>query len=258
MKDDKSNPYAYAIVFHFLLGLLNLGLAQWYESRFPSISEDFAVLVLASALWAACSVFLFKACQLLEISEITIVSGLRVVVTIVASVVYLQERLNAEKILGAVIILAATLLVVVLKKEVKLNRGLVYTLAMALFAGLAIVADSVNVQHYDVMVYNTLQNFLTGFMILAFAPKALSHWGNFIEPKFLARMLALAVFSTAQGVLYLKALTYGGHTAQIGTVRQASVIVTVLLAVVFLSERSNLGRKLVAAILVTLGVILLS
>jgi uncharacterized membrane protein len=54
------------------------------------------------------------------------------------------------------------------------------------------------------------------------------------------------------------ALTYGGNTAQVGTIRQASVIVTVLLAVMFLRERGNLGRKLIAAVLVTAGVFLLS
>lgn len=71
-------------------------------------------------------------------------------------------------------------------------------------------------------------------------------------------MLPLAVFSATQGVLYLAALAYGGNTAEVGTIRQASVIVTILMAAVFLGERGNLGRKLLAGAIVTIGVFLLS
>ena len=128
---------------------------------------------------------------------------------------------------------------------------------MALFAGLAIVADSANVQQYDVLAYSTFSNFLSGFFILAFYPKSLKKWGHFIQPNFLIKMVPLAVFSATQGVLYLLALAYGGNTAQVGTIRQSSIILTVLLAIVFLNERSKLWHKLVAAILVTIGVFLL-
>lgn len=257
MKDDKSNPYSYAIVFHFLLGLLNLCFALFYGSQFSLFSGNFLLLLLASFLWGMCSIFLFKALQLLQSSEVTILASLKVVFTIVAAVIFLQETFNGQKILGTIIILVATLLVVNLKNGFKFNKGIIYTLAMALFAGLALVVDSVNVQHYDVIAYNTMANFFSGLIILAFAPRTLLDWQQFIKPNFLAKMLPLSVFSTAQGIMYLTALTHAGNTAQVGTIRQAMVIVTALLAVIFLRERNNLSRKLLAAIMVTIGVILL-
>jgi len=258
MKDDRSNPYSYGIAFHFLLGLLNLGVALFYGSQFSLFSGNFLLLLLSSFLWAITTIFLFKALQLLEASEVTIVSTLRVVITIVASVIFLNEVFNIQNILGAVIIVISTLLVVNLKNGFKLNKGLIYTLLMALFAGLAIVIDSANVQHYDVLAYNTITNFLIGLMILAFYPRAIKQWRHFTQLNFLKKMLPLGIFSTAQGIMYLMALTYVGNTAQIGTIRQASVIITVLLAVIFLNEKDNLARKLLATILVTIGVFLLS
>jgi hypothetical protein len=47
-------------------------------------------------------------------------------------------------------------MVVNLGKGFKINKGLLYTLAMAFFGGLAFVADSANVQHYDVLAYKHL------------------------------------------------------------------------------------------------------
>lgn len=256
MKNDKSNPYSYTIVFHILLGCLTLTIGLIQGSDFSLFSGNIYILFLAAALWGICQVFLFKALQLVEASELTIMSGVRVIITILASIIFLKQEFTGLNVFGTILILASTFLVVNFGKGFKINKGLVYTLAMTLFGGLAIVTDSANVQHYDVFAYSTYSNFLSGLFILAFYPTALKQWGNFVQPHFLAKMLPLAVFSASQGVLYLLALSYGGNTAQVGTIRQASVIVTVLLAFIFLKERSNFGRKLIATILVTLGVIL--
>lgn len=257
MRDNKSNPYAYAIIFHLLLGVLVLVFGLMRGANFFLFSGNIYVLLLASALWGACQVFLFKALQLLEASEVTVISDLRVIVTIIASVIFLGEVFTGWNIIGAILIVAASLLVVDFRKGFKFNKGVWYTLAMALFAGLAIVADSANVQQYDVLAYSTFSNFLSGFFILAFYPKSLKKWVHFIQPNFLIKMVPLAVFSATQGVLYLLALTYGGNTAQVGTIRQSSIILTVLLAIIFLNERGKLWHKLVAAVLVTAGVLLL-
>lgn len=257
MRDDKSNPYSYAIIFHLLLGVLVLVFGLMRGTNFSLLSGNIYMLLLASALWGACQVFLFKALQLLEVSEVTVISDLRVIVTIIASVIFLGEEFTGWNIVGAILVVTASLLVVDVRKGFKFNKGVWYTLAMALFAGLAIVADSANVQQYDVLAYSTFSNFLSGFFILAFYPKALKQWRHFVQSRFLVKMVPLAVFSATQGVLYLFALTYGGNTAQVGTIRQSSIILNVLLAIIFLNERGKIWHKLVAAVLVTAGVFLL-
>lgn len=258
MKSDKSNPYSYTIVFHFLLGFLTLGFGLLNGTDFSFFTPNILLLLIAAASWGICQVFLFKALQLVEVSEVTILSGLRVVITIMASIIFLNEGFTRWNVLGTVLILLSTLLVTNLKRGFKFNAGFIYIIGMTLFGGLAIVLDSANVQNYEVLAYSTFSNFLSGLFILIFYPKAILQWKTFTKLTFLVRMLPLAIFSATQGVLYLLALTYGGNTAEVGTIRQSSVIITILLAVIFLKERSNLGRKLIAGALVTLGVILLS
>lgn len=258
MKDDKSNPYSYAIVFHFLLGILNFICALFLGSHISIFSGNFLMLLFASALWSVTMIFLFKALQLVDVSEVTILSTIRVIVIIVASIIFLHETFTIQKAIGAVIIIIATFLVTNRKKGIKFNKGIVYVLLMTLLGGLAIVADSFNVKSYDAVFYNSFQNFLSGFFILLFYPKALTQWKHFAQPNFLKKMLPLAVFSTIQGIAYLLALVTPGVTAQVGTIRQASVITTVIFALIFLHEKNNLIRKTIATILVTFGVILLS
>lgn len=203
-------------------------------------------------------VFLFKALQQLEASEVTILSTLRVIVTIIASIIFLQETFNEQKILGAITIIVATILVTNLKKGFKVNKGVIYVLLMSLFSGIAIVFDSLSVKHYNVFWYDSLQNFLSGFIVLTFYPKALKQRKHFTQPKVFRYMLLLVVLSAGQGISYLFALTTPGVTAQASSIRQASVIVTVVLAVIFLNEKDHLMRKIIAALLVTFGIFLLS
>ncbi len=258
MKGEKSDPYSYAVVFHILMGLVALTFGLVSGTDFSLFQGNIWMLFLAAALWGTCQVFLFKALQLAEASEVTIVSGVRVIVTILASVIFLNEVFTGWNVFGTVLILISTVLIANRKKGLKFDKGLLYTLAMAFFGGLAIVADSANVQQYEVLAYSAFSNILAGLFILAVYPKTVTQWKTFVNLNFLAKILPVTVFSVLQGMLYLFAFTYGEHTAEIGTIRQASVIVTVLLAVLFLGERDNLWKKCIAAMLVTLGVFFLS
>ena len=70
MKGDKSNPYSYAIVFHFLLGILNFICILFLGIHVSLFSGNIVMLLFASALWGATIVFLFKALQLVDVSEV--------------------------------------------------------------------------------------------------------------------------------------------------------------------------------------------
>lgn len=87
-------------------------------------------------------------------------------------------------------------------------------------------------------------------------PKAILKMEVLKSKSFLKKMLTLGVFTSAQAIAYYFALAKG-PASQIAPIGQSQVIITILLAVIILKERDNLLRKMVAAILVTIGVLLL-
>ncbi len=257
MKDDKSNPYSYAIIFHLLLGVINLVFAMIHGFQPLPLNANLIGFMLAVVLWGIGTIFLFKALQLLESSEVTILTSIRALVTIVASMLFLHESFNGQKVLGTIIILASIFLVTNFKKGAKFfNKGVVYSLAMAFFYGLAVVVDVFNLKNYEPISYIAIGNFMIGFILLLIYPKALKQWRDFVKPEFLKKMMPLGILSSVQGIAYVFALTKG-PASQIAPISQAQVIVTVLLAVIVLKERTNLFRKIIAAFLVMFGVILL-
>lgn len=256
MKGDKSDPFSYAIVFHFLLGIVNLLFAVLNGFHLPPLDGSLVLFIVAAALWGIGTVFVFKALQLLESSEVTILTSVRALVTITASILFLHETFNWQKALGTLIILASVFFVTNLKRGMTFNKGVLYSMAMAFFYGLAVVVDVFNLKNYDPISYLAVANFFIGTILLLFYPKIFRQWKGFVKPTFLKKMLPLGIFSSIQAIAYYYALTKG-PSSQIAPINQAQVIVTVLLAAILLKERDHLFRKLIAAALVTVGVILL-
>lgn len=256
MKNEKSNPFSYAVVFHFLVAIVSLVFALLHGFQFPMWNQNLIYFLLAAALWGSGTVFYFKASHLLEASEVIILSPFRAVVTIIASIIFLHESFTPQQIIGFILISAAILLVTNLKHKIQFNNGIYYALAMTLFYGSAVIFDVLIIRIYDPISYLAVSNFLIGSLLLLFYPKALLQLNTFLKPEFLKKMLPLGVFSSIQAIAFYYALKIG-QTSQIASVNQSQVIVTVILAVILLKERDNLLKKVIGSILVTIGVLLL-
>ena len=127
---------------------------------------------------------------------------------------------------------------------------------MVLFYGLAVVIDVVNLRATDPLSYLALVNILIGIILLVIFPKAIKLLKVATNKSFLKKMLPLSCFSAAQAIAYYFALAKG-PASQIAPIGQAQVIITIILAVIILKERDNLFRKIIAAVLVMVGVFFL-
>ena len=74
---------------------------------------------------------------------------------------------------------------------------------------------------------------------------------------FMKMLLLCAVYSIATLSDYY-ALSSGGNASQVSPTLETSIILTVILAAVFLDEKNNLPKKLFAAAIAAIGIILLS
>lgn len=253
MKGDKTDPYSYTIIFQSLLILLYVPIAIVHGFYFPHIGAPFLFFVLSAIFWGAATYFIFRAMHLLEASEVTILTTTGVIVTILISIVFLHEIFGYQKVLGTAITCIAVIMVTNLKKGFTYNKGVLFALLATSCAGIAIVLDGINVKNYDVISYSIIINALIVVMLLALRPRALTNWRNYFRSNFFKKMLPLGVFSVLQGLTVLLALQTPGVTAQVGAIRQSSVILTVIFAMVFLQERDNIFKKIIAASLVTVG-----
>jgi uncharacterized membrane protein len=199
---------------------------------------------------------MFEAVKFLEASDAAILSAASVIITIVASIVFLHESFSINKVIGTVLILIAVY-IIDRSKKFRLNKGTIFVIGSTVLASIAVTNDAYILRSSDAISYTPIAFFIPALVIILFFPKSITKLHTLVSKNNLRNMFLMGLFYSVQGVTYYLALERGAGASQMGPIYKANIIVTIILAALFLRERDHLGTKFVSAILVTAGVLLL-
>ena len=257
MKEEQSDPYVYAVVFQLAVTVV-VSLYAFYKGfQIPPLLPLLPFLGLITILYAFANIVLFRAFQLSEASEISVISSSRSLWTLLIAVPFLDEALTSKKLLGTLLVILGVALVSWRGKRFRLQQGHMFALLSATLFGAAFATDAFLLRSFDSPSYATIAFFLPTVFLILLRPKSLKKIKLFLDFRRLAKMLILAIFYGIAALAIYASYQAGGEASQIAPVSQSSVILTVLLAAIFLKERSYFLNKLVGAIAVFLGVVLL-
>lgn len=258
LKDERSDSLAYAIVFQFLCTVI-VGIYSLIKGFvLPPIQDYLFFYIAGGLLYGAGTLFLFKATQKLGSSEVAIITSIRTVIAITASIILLNEPFNLTKLSGTILILLAVLLNSRKRGEkFVFNEGVLYCLAMAFTYGIAIVNDKFLLRSAEPVSYTAVMFLLPGLALLALRPTVVKKFTTFLDPFILKRMLIMSILYSIAAIAFFSSLSLGANASQLSPISQSSVILTVLLAALFLKERKRLPIKIAGAALVIVGVFLL-
>lgn len=258
LRDNKSDPIAYTIVFQFLSGILIGIYALFNGFHLPDFSHVYLNLIVMTVLYAAGNVLIFASLKKIEASEFTILFSTRSLWVMVGAVVFLHEAIVSQHLLGTILILLSVVLVSWKKKQFTLSRGGLYAVLAAGAFGLAFVNDAFIIgKTVDVPSYLFIAFTLPGIAVLAAFPRSVKKMKPLLETKTLIKLLILGVFYSVSAITIFLAYQVGQNAAQIGPLNLTSTILTVILSVVILKETDFLLRKLIGTIISFVGVLLL-
>jgi len=223
----------------------------------PPIRELWFNFVLITVLYAAGTLFLFKALQSVEASKTAIITSSGALWTIVVALIFLGESFDLVKILGVILVLGSVVFVSLKREVMRFNKGILYALGSAFCCGVAFANDTFILRQSDVFSYTTLAFLFPGLFILVIQPRILTEMKALLSTPVLLKMALLGLFFSSSTIAIYLAYQEGGTASQLAPISQSVVILTVLLATIFLNERGQLIRKFVGAIIVTIGVLLL-
>lgn len=256
MKDDKSDPMLSSILFQFLLTFFFLLLSLIKGFVMPPIFVYPLNFILNGFLYGLGTFFIFKALKYIEVSESSIIYSFGSIVTVISSIYFLKESFNLSKSLGLLLILISVI-AISKPKKFKINKGVWYALGTAVFYGLAITNDSFLIKQSDTFSYLSIISFLPGVILLLISPKSIRKINYYFNFKNFLKLLIFSIFYTIASIGFYLALVNGGLTSQVGSISKSQVILTTLLAAVFLGERDRLWQKIIYGVLVVIGVILI-
>ncbi len=256
LKKDKSDPIAYSIVFQLLTGVLIGIYALFNGFTTPNLIPLIPNLILMTILYGAGNVFIFSALKMIDASEFTIVFASRALWTIVGAIIFLKESFSTQQVLGTILIILSVFLVSWKKQKFSLNKGFIFSVLAAVSFGLAFTNDAFIVNNFDVPSYLTIAFIIPSLAVWAVYPKSTGKMKPLFEKETLLKLGLLGVFYAISAITIFLAYQVGKNASQIAPLNQTATIVTVVLSVVFLKEKTDLLRKLLGAIISFAGVVL--
>lgn len=258
MKDEKSDPIISSIVFQFLLTIFTGVFALIKYFKIPSVDIVFPYFVISTFLYAFGTLLSFKAIKMIEASEMTILTGFGAIATVISAFLFLNERLSLYQMLGVVLVLLSIFIVEFKRKEFKIGIGALYAVLATILYGLAVTNDANILKSYDAISYTPIMSFLPGLVLCLIYPNKTTQLIKDLKHHISTNLGIYSFLYGIQAVTYYLALEKGAFASQMGVISKTQIIATVILASIYLKERENILKKVIAAILTTIGVILIA
>lgn len=196
----------------------------------------------------------FLARKHLDASTTAVLFRLSPVIAFVGSLLFLHEPMTLSKVVGAVLLISASLAIVHKNPQLQLNRSVGIALFSATMLGLAWMLDKPASVHIPASIYTTAM-WILPLPLIAFPALTLKQLAT--EFRIGGWKVALTAFLNVLAFfLYLKALAMTDASRVIPIVSSSATLV-VLGGVLFLHERTHLARKLIAGALMLIGILLL-
>lgn len=256
VKERLQYPVAFAIVFQFMIGisLLIFGLITQRLSL-PPLKPILFNIFLIGVFFGLANVFVFKSLKELEASKFVIIFATRTFFSISATTLILEEQLSLKYVLGALVVFSGVVLVSY-KRGFKLSRAEVYALLAAVLFGVGVTNDRFLVAQFDTFSYTTISFILTGITIVLLQPREVRFIKSFLNYRSIRDLIIFCSCYAAGVFLYLSALKAAPTTSQVVIFSLSGVILTVVFATIFLKETNQLTKKIIAALLTSIGLLL--
>ncbi len=249
------HEYAYTVLWQMFCALLApffLLFDRFSVSFNPSVLPLFALSIV---LWALVDAFLFSAFKYEEVSVLSAIFPLNFLFTFVVSVVFFHSVIKPTIVIGFLVVMFASLLVGLYHTRFRPSKGIIFGLLYSFFLGVALGLNSVVVKSFSIAPY----------MFAAFLFPAITNLFVFLRPKRAEfryelkvqwqKILLNAAVMDASFFFLLKAFQLG-NVPQVVALTASSTLITALAGVVVLKEDRHITLKIIAAVLATVGLIL--
>ncbi|MEK7595030.1 MAG: DMT family transporter [Patescibacteria group bacterium] len=250
------DPRAFAFVYNAIAAGFALVFLVFEQTKFTPLPMWVIILsALNMVTYGIFNRYEFFARKYVEASTYTILTKFIPIVTFTIAILFLGESLTFPKIIAAFLIVGGNILAVFKGRKLAVQKGIKYALIVILSLGVAWSFDKRLSSFYPLAFYAFLTYAIPNVFLYLFPRLAVK--GLLKEVKISNWKIILLAFVNVSAYYFLiKAFSYG-EASRVVLITSTSTILTVVIGIVFLKERSNVVRKVIAALLVTIGALLL-
>lgn len=253
----RSDPYAYAVVFQGLVGVLLMICAVMTGFKLPGLEVVMIPAIISVIAFGLGHIVYAKTLQIVEASAFSVLFATQAIWIMLLGILLFNESLTVLQIVGTLIIFFSVGMLVKNIRVLRLDKGTALGLLTGVLFGIAITAWSYVGRYTDGLSWAAISFIGTSLVAFLVRPKSAQHMKQLFGPKIILSLSLLTVFYAIGSVAMLYAYREGAFSV-VTPLRQSSIIITTLLALLFISaERTRVKRKIIAAILCFVGVLLI-
>ena len=258
LRGGRLNPYAYAAVFQGMVGVLLTIAAFVVGINLSGIEAVWLPVLISAVAYGVGHVIYAKTLQKVEASAFSVYFATHAIWMMLFGMLLFGEQLTWLQAGGALLIFAGVLTLVKQPAKLLTDRGALYGLLTGILFGIAITSWAYVGRHVDTLSWAAVSFLLPVIVVFLIRPKTMRAVPEvFRDRSTIWKLLILATFYGLGSLTMLYAYSEGSLSV-ISPLRQTGIIVTTLLALIFISaERHSIGRKLLAALLCFAGVVAL-
>lgn len=223
--------------------------------------QNLVFLLLGSALFPLINLLAFRANRDVDAGLFTILNNITPIITIVIASLLLNETLNDQQLLGAVLIIASTFLATLPalhRNAGGTSTGIVLAIASVSLLGLAIVFERWMLTRIDLGAYLVFGWGAQALWMGIIAWPVRKEVNILLNKKHFLPVAAYGFFSACKGLCFVSALKVGGNASVVSASASFVAVMVVIAAYVVLKERRWLWFKISAAIIGTAGLLILN
>ena len=257
LKDE--DAIGYAFIWSFLSAVFYIPLLAIEPLRLPTTQLEWMGFFLAVALWLIINIVGFYSIKHTEITLRTPLNTIKIVLILLLGAVFLHEEITTWKVFGTLLVFAGAFVITWKKGALGhlTEYGVKLTLLTSLLTACVAIVDKFNMNNgispafYGMMMYLVPSLFL-GIMTRSRIAGFRKLWENKAPFVILA-----ALCYTGMYYLHMVAYTLGDVT-NVYPVLQLTTLVTVILGYVLLKEKTEIKQRIVGAILMIMGAVLIA
>ncbi|PJA53068.1 hypothetical protein COU86_00800 [Candidatus Roizmanbacteria bacterium CG10_big_fil_rev_8_21_14_0_10_36_26] len=254
---DKGDSKTFTFITTLFGGLALLLLLPFETIKYLFTPQIVIVLILLSVLYALTDLSFIRGRQLEEVSIVSILVQLGNFWALIGGTLIFKELLTFNKMLGVGLIVLGSILLVWHKQKISLSKGKFFVIIGTILFTINSFADKVFSPYFSASLYKAIIFLLEAFMLFTFfLPQRLTAIKKEFKIQgkaiiFVGPLLSLAVF------FLFRAFQVGGEASKVLPVYSLSLVFSVIAGILFLNEKDNLLKKIIAMVLVLAGTYIL-
>ncbi|MFZ2188737.1 MAG: EamA family transporter [Candidatus Moraniibacteriota bacterium] len=244
---------ASTIILQLVAGISVLFFVPFFSFRFPNDLWIYLLLLLATIFYAINDRMQTTVRKNLDVSVYTILNQLSKVFMVLYGITLFHEPVVMNKLVGGGLILLGNVLLFYRKGKLKFNKNVILSVTASFFMATALMIDVGISKQFNLPFYVMLTLIIPGGFIFLTGRHSLGE----ISKEFKSnRQKYYIITGISWGLLLLFSIRalQAAEIIFIAPLLATSVLLNVLVASVMHKEKSGLAKKIIAAVIVILGI----